>query len=135
MQSGTVFSLTMDRAFDPGVKFELCDRKDRSKRFLLVATQASMRTEKWVSTRVPLDGVLYKKIIKLYESALDYDVKDDTMGFDGSGWCLETQRGFTYSKACFWTPQHETEKRRLVGLLALGEELWRVAKLDMTKLY
>jgi hypothetical protein len=79
--------------------------------------------------------MLYKRIISLYERALDYDVKDNAMGFDGSGWCLETQRGFTYSKACFWTPEYETERRRLSGLLALGVELWRVAKLDSAKLY
>ena len=82
-----------------------------------------------------VDTALYDKLVALYEKALDYDAKDDSMGSDGSSWCLETQRGLTYSKACFWTPQYETAKRRLNGLLLLGEELWRVAKLDSAKLY
>jgi hypothetical protein len=132
---GTVFSLMVERSFDPGVTFKLCDREDHSKRFLLISTQSGMHSEKWVSKTLPLDPSRYDKVVALYERALDYDVKDDSMGMDGSSWCLETRRGFTYSKACFWTPQYETKKRRLSGLLALGEELWRVAKLDSAKLY
>jgi hypothetical protein len=135
MRGGTVFSLDIERSFDPGVKFELCDREDYSKRFVLISTQSRLHSTKWVSRSVVVDTAHYDKLVALYEKALDYNVKDDSMGSDGSSWCLETRRGFTYSKACFWTPQYETGKRRLNGLLSLGEELWRLAELDSAKLY
>ena len=73
--------------------------------------------------------------MSLYDMSLDYDVRLDVGGNDGSTWCLETQRGFTYSKACFWTPTDEPKRRKLNGLLELGRELWRIAKLDSSKLY
>jgi hypothetical protein len=43
--SGTVFALTVDRSFEPSVIFKLCDREDKSKRFLLVSTQSSGHKE------------------------------------------------------------------------------------------
>ncbi|HXI43592.1 MAG TPA: hypothetical protein VNH83_26655, partial [Bryobacteraceae bacterium] len=69
-----------------------------------------------------------------YERALEYNVKDDALGNDGSSWCLETTRGFTYSKACFWSPEYNTEERHLTGMLALGRALWHLAAID-DKLY
>ena len=131
----TVFSLTISRSFDPEVTFKLCDRIDRSKRFLLVASETARHSEKWATKSIPVDPRQYDKIVALYEKALEYDVKDDAMGLDGSSWCLETRRGFTYSKACFWTPHFEPTRRRLDGLLELGNELWRLAKLDPKRLY
>jgi hypothetical protein len=134
---GTVFTLTIGRSFDPGVTFKLCQRKKPGQSFVLVAVDASDESNAKSETTLPLDENSYKALIKLYEAALDYNVKDDTMGLDGSGWCLETRRGFTYSKACFWTPGYETSKRGLIGLENLGNELGRLAKLEKTagKLY
>ena len=37
-RSGTVFTLTVNRSFEPEVIFKLCDREDKSKRFLLIST-------------------------------------------------------------------------------------------------
>jgi hypothetical protein len=135
MLSGTVFTLTISRSFEPDVTFKLCNREDKSKRFLLISTYTSSRQDKWASTSVPLESLAYDRIAALHEKALDYDVRIDWGGNDGSEWCLETQRGFTFSKACFWTPSDEPTKRHLSGLLELGKELWRIAKLDSSKLY
>jgi hypothetical protein len=133
--SGAVFTLTVSRSFEPDVTFKLCDREDKSKRFLLVSTQSSSHPDNWASDSVPLGPLAYEKVASLYEKALDYDVRINVGGNDGSTWCLETQRGFTYSKACFWTPSDEPKTRRLSGLLELGGELWRIAKLDPSKLH
>jgi len=81
-------------------------------------------------SKVSLNEATYRKLLTLYENALDYNVKDEAEGMDGSDWCLETQRGFTYSKACFWSPGAQPEERGLTGLAKLGEELWRIAATD-----
>ncbi len=134
-RSGTVFTLTVNRSFEPEVIFKLCNREDKSKRFLLISTQSSINPDNWSSNSVSLGSLEYEKVASLYEKALDYDVRINVGGNDGSTWCLETQRGFTYSKACFWTPTDEPKARRLTGLLELGRELWRIAKLDPSKLH
>jgi hypothetical protein len=134
LRAGTVFTLTISRSFEPDVTFKLCDREDKSKRFLLISTQSSSPSDKWTSRSVPLESLAYDRVASLYELSLDYDVRIDVGGNDGSTWCLETQRGFTYSKACFWTPADEPERRNLIGLLELGKELWRIAKFDSSKL-
>jgi hypothetical protein len=80
--------------------------------------------------KILLGEGVFEKLVALYEKALEYNVKDDAWGLDGSLWCLETQRGFTYSKACFWSPDYQSEKRGLIGMVNLGEELWRFAELN-----
>jgi hypothetical protein len=135
LRDGTVFTLSISRSFEPEVTFKLCDREDKSKRFLLISTQSSSRPDKWALKSVPLESPAYDRVASLYEQSLDYDVRIDVGGNDGSTWCLETQRGFTYSKACFWTPADEPKRRHLSGLLELGKELWRIAKFDSSKLY
>ena len=132
---GTVFTLTISRSFEPDVIFKLCEREDKSKRFLLISTYSSSRPDKWASKSVPLASPAYDRVASLYEKALDYDVRINWGGNDGSEWCLETQRGATYSKACFWTPTDEPKRRHLSGLVELGKELWRIAKWDSSKLY
>jgi hypothetical protein len=133
--SGTVFTLTVDRSFEPSVVFKLCDREDKSKRFLLVSTQSSGHKDKWDTKSIPLGLPAYQRVATLHEKSLDYDVRVNFGGNDGSTWCLETQRGPTYSKACFWTPTEESSARRLVGLVELGRELWKLAKLDSSRMY
>ena len=124
LRSGTVFTLSVDRSFEPTVTFKLCNREDKSRRFLLVSTQATGHKDGWDSKSIPLGPEAYERLARLHEQALNYDVRIDVGGNDGSMWCLETQRGFTYSKACFWTPTEEASTRRLSGLVALGRELW-----------
>jgi hypothetical protein len=133
-QNGTVFTLTVDRSFEPSVIFKLCDREDKSKRFLLVSTQSSGHKDKWDTKTIPLGLQAYERVVSLYERSLDYDVRINVGGNDGSIWCLETQRGFTYSKACFWTPTEDASARRLIGLVELGRGLWKLAKLDDSQL-
>jgi hypothetical protein len=135
MFDGTVFTLTISRSFAMPVEFRLCEREDHSKRFLLTSKMTSWKTRNWVHEEIPLTAWMYARLQSLYDSALDYDVKFEMAGLDGSAWCLETERAFTYSKACFWSPSLQTKQRRLSGLWALGEELWRVAKLKNSDLY
>jgi hypothetical protein len=130
-----VFSLAIDRSFDPGVKFELCARKAPVQNFLRLSTESKLHSDRWTARKIILEDSEYAKLLELYEAALEYNVKDDAMGLDGSSWCLETRRGFTYSKACFWSPQYETAQRHLSGMWALGEELWGLAALNPKRLY
>jgi hypothetical protein len=134
-RSGTVFTLSVDRSFEPDITFKLCNREDKAKRFLLVSTQSRGHNDGWDSKSVPLDPETYQRLVGLHEQALNYDVRIDVGGNDGSTWCLETQRGFTYSKACFWTPTEDADARRLNGLVGLGRELWGLAKLDSSRLH
>jgi hypothetical protein len=133
--TGTVFTLSINRSFDPGVKFEVCARKAPEPNFLRVVAESKLHSDAWTDRTITLDDSEYAKLLTLYEAALEYNVKDDAIGLDGSSWCLETTRGFTYSKACFWSPQYKTLPRRLSGMWALGEELWRLAELDSKRLY
>jgi hypothetical protein len=134
-RSGAVFTLSVDLSFEPSVTFKLCNREDKSNRFLLVSTQSRSHTDGWDSKSIPLGPGAYERLASLHEQSLNYDVRIDVGGNDGSMWCLETQRGFTYSKACFWTPTEEASARRLDGLVALGRELWKLAKLDSSQLH
>jgi hypothetical protein len=134
-RSGTVFTLSVDRSFEAAVTFKLCNREDKSSRFLLVSTQSKGHKDGWDSKSVPLGPEAYGRLVGLHEQALKFDVRIDVGGNDGSMWCLETQRGFTYSKACFWTPTEEASARRLNGLVELGRELWDLAKLDSSQLH
>jgi hypothetical protein len=130
---GTVFTLTISRSFHLGATtIKLCARQDAEENFLLVRTHPFPveRNHVWKDRQIKLDSGLYERIVQLYEKALDYNVKDDTIGFDGSSWCLETRRGFTYSKACFWSPDNEPQQRGIVGLYQLGKELWSIAELE-----
>jgi hypothetical protein len=134
-RSGTVFTLSVDRSFEPSVSFKLCNREDKSKRFLLVSAQSRGHKDGWDSKSIPLGPEAYERLARLHEQSLNYDVRIGMGGNDGSLWCLETQRGFTYSKACFWTPTEEASARRLNGLIELGKALWELAKLDSSQLH
>jgi len=127
LEAGTVFSLSIDRSFDSHVIFKICARKDPNKNFLLVIVDSKGKSKHHESRQVSLSADTYAKVLALYDKALEYNVKDDGAGTDGSVWCLETQRGFTYSKACFWTPDDKPKERGISGLLVLGQELWRLA--------
>lgn len=119
---GTVFTLTISRSFHPWVEFKLCERKNPEENFILVSTKSK---EGMITHRkIPTELDTYESLYELYFEALDYNVRDAIMGLDGSMWCLETRRGFTYSKACFWSPEYDDEKRGLVGLVKLGKKLW-----------
>ena len=134
-RSGAVFTLSVDRSFEPIITFKLCNREDKSKRFLLVSTQSRSQKDGWDSKSIPLAPETYGRLAQLHEESLNYDVRIDVGGNDGSMWCLETQRGFTYSKACFWTPTEDASARRLDGLVDLGRELWKLAKLNSSDLH
>jgi hypothetical protein len=138
MRAGTVFSMSIGRSRvleNSYVEFKLCERTEPSQSFLLIHTETE-RPKKHSETRqLRVDESTYLNLVAMYERALDYDVKDDALGFDGSSWCLETTRGFTYSKACFWSPEVDTDKRRLTGMLALGRELWHLAGMDADRLF
>jgi hypothetical protein len=137
MSDGTIFTLDIARSFDPHVTFKLCERKDPKENFLLITTASKGRGKHSTDRRIILDESSYARMVSLYDAALNYNVKDNNMGTDGSMWCLETTRGFTYSKACFYMPDDYPKNRGLSGLATLGEELWRFAKMEpiVGKLY
>ena len=123
---GTIFTLTIFRSFDATTEFKVCEKEKIG--YLVVNTYKSeaLKSAGKPST-ITIENKRYDRVLGLYEEALAYDARDNAMGFDGSSWCLETERGGAYSKACFWSPDDETRKRRLTGLKKLGEELWSLA--------
>jgi hypothetical protein len=138
VRGGTVFSLGIGRSRvleNSYVQFKLCQRPGPSKSFLLIHTETEQPKKHSETRQLPIDEGTYSDLFGLYDRALDYDVKNDTMGFDGSSWCLETTRGFTYSKACFWSPDVETDTRHLTDMLALGRKLWHLAGMDADRLF
>jgi hypothetical protein len=124
---GTVFSLSISSAFGGGMEFNLCARRDPGASYITVTRYAAENDKHGEPLKVSLNDSRYQKLLTLYEDALDYNVKDNVMGLDGSIWCLETARGSTYSKACFWSPEVDSEKRQLAGLAKLGRELLSIA--------
>jgi hypothetical protein len=136
-QGGTIFTLVISQylSYEPKVEFTLCSRDVPPERFVVVKRQGSGESKDWKRKRIPLDQAEYKQLFSLYDQALSYDVRVEAMGSDGSTWCIETTRGFTYSKACFWTPSYDSRKRSLTGLVSLGRELWRISGLDPAKLH
>jgi len=127
---GTVFTLQIQRAFHRAIEFKLCAREEPDRSFLLVTRDSEERNKTDDPIKIPLNYATYQKLLTLYHDALDYDVRDKAGGLDGSTWCLETGWEFTYSKACFWSPESRSEDRRLIGLLKLGQELWRIGGID-----
>lgn len=125
-----VFELDIQRSFTQPVTFTLCERKDPRQNFLLVTSETNGRPVRKTDRRITLDEHTYSKMVALYEDALNFNVKDDVGGTDGSTWCLETKRHFSYLKACFYTPGEDTKDRGLSGLSALGTELWHLAGME-----
>ena len=132
---GAVFTLSIARSFHADVTFKLCRRQDAAMQSLWISAQSAKNSKRWETRQISLDEPTFAKILAFYDKALEYNVKDDALGFDGSSWCLETPRGFTYSKACFWSPPYKAEARNLNGILMLGRELWRISELDPEGLY
>lgn len=131
--TGTVFSMSISRSMslnNTPVEFKLCERKEPSQSFVLINVESAHSRKRSVTRHLVVDETTFVNLVGLYERALEYDVKDDALGNDGSSWCLETTRGFTYSKACFWSPEYNTEERHLTGMLALGRALWHLAGID-----
>jgi len=132
---GKVFSLEVGTSFHGSVTFKLC--KSEEQNFLSVKTRHIVLenenrggTETIVRQYINISKDEYQKIFKHYEKALAYNTLDNVSGLDGSTWCIETQRSFTYSKACFWTPSHNPDARGLEGLYSLGNYLWQFSGLD-----
>jgi len=127
----TIFRLSMSRSFHPNVTFHLCERKNSEQSFLrFQITQRDGQIDD--ARKIKLDSETYTRLLKLYYEAVEYNVRDDATGADGSSWCLETSRMFTYALACFWTPTPDVraEERGLIGLYNLGRELWELAELE-----
>lgn len=137
IRGGIVFTLDIDRSFHPPVRFQLCKGFPPEQSFLLVSTERNDQGVFTSNRKLHLDTDSYNRIYALYDESLDFDLRDSTMGLDGSTWCLETKRGFTYSKSCFWSPDERAEERKLSGLRDLGAELWRLAefKAEFGKMY
>lgn len=135
---GKVFSLVVDTSFHGKVTFKLCKSKEKN---TLSITRSDFQfdakleksTETTVREHIQLSKQEYDEIYSLYEKALRYNTLDKISGLDGSRWCLETQRGFTYTKGCFWTPGHRPKERGLDGLYNLGVHLWEISGLQKDK--
>lgn len=121
---GTVFVLQIWRAFHGEIDFKLCEHQGQN--VLLVTRDPDEGKKDDDQVKIPLNDVMYQRLLTLYQNAHVYYPKDETGGLDGSTWCLETLREL-YSKACFWSPAYHAEERGLTGLEKLGRELWSIA--------
>ncbi|BBN81463.1 hypothetical protein PA25_14480 [Pseudoalteromonas sp. A25] len=135
---GKVFSLDIGTSFHGRALFKLC--KSETQNFISVLTTQSSRkdevkeiVETTTRKHINISKEEYEKIFNLYEVALQYNTLDKSSGTDGSNWCIESQRSFTYTKACFWTPSYNSEERGLKGLNDLGSYLWEFANLSKNK--
>ncbi|MGI5310810.1 hypothetical protein [Rheinheimera sp. WS51] len=135
---GKVFSLEVGTSFHGQVTFKLCKSKEQSTLAVKVHRiqfdeKSEKSTETIVREHIKLSNQKYDEIYSRYEQALKYNALDEISGLDGSNWCLESQRGFTYTKGCFWTPSHEPKERGLEDLYNLGVYLWSVSGLEKDK--
>jgi hypothetical protein len=105
-------------------RFRLCESP--KKVFLLVEAKMSGQLK---VRAINLDVEQLTKLKVLYEGAFGVNFKDDAMGADGSSWCLEANR-INYLKACFWSPELNTQARGIEGFRALGAALWDLAQFD-----
>ena len=135
---GKVFSLSISTSFHGNSTFKLCKQEDEDKsNYLVTITETFERKQNSIETVkteivsiTPLDKSQYIKINELFDLALESNLKDTETGTDGSSWCLESQRGFTYTKFCFFTPSSGHEHRGLSGLYKLGGYLWGISNLE-----
>ena len=134
LSGGTVFTLTVERSFQPGLAFLLCQRKAPNQSFLLIQSELKSAS---TNKKIMLNDKDFVELMGLYENALTYNARDHIIGLDGSIWCLETKRGLNYSKACFYTPGYDTGARGLTGLNLLGVALWKIGSMSTAagKLY
>jgi len=119
-----IFTFEIWRApdFDKDTSFRLCDLAGET--FLLVKAKAG---KSFKVRRIDLDAAQFTKFKGLYQDALGANFKDDTVGLDGSSWCLEASR-MQYLKACFWSPGENTDARGVGSFLVLGTALWEFAQ-------
>lgn len=135
---GKVFSLDVGTSFHGQVTFKLCKSEEQSTLAVAVHRmqfdeKSEKSTETIVREHIKLSKQKYDEIYIRYEQALKYNALDEISGLDGSSWCLESQRGFTYTKGCFWTPSHKPKERGLEGLYNLGVYLWSASGLEKDK--
>lgn len=129
---GKVFSFEIASNFD--VTFKLCKSKKQDTLFVSATNlrffDKDVKTPATIRKHIKLSKEDYQTIFQLYEIALKYNTLDAGMGNDGSSWCLESQRAFTYTKACFWSADYRTEERGLEGLYNLGIYLLNFSGLE-----
>lgn len=132
---GKIFELNIKTSFHGQYKFEFCQSK--SETYLSVTTtkietidseDTLLEIKKLKEIEVSEQKLI--KIMNMLEIALRYNKYDDVIGIDGSTWCLETQQGNTYSKACFFSPIGSSKERGLQGVELLGKYMWQLAGLE-----
>ena len=128
-KEGKVFELNIGMSRTSSFSFKLCKKPDKD--FLILASnnKPTKSNKKTTKKTIKLTKEQTEKLVEKYINALKYNTLDDATGLDGSSWCIESQRGFTYTKACFWTPGYNSEERGIAGLNELGIYLWKISEL------
>lgn len=128
LSQGKVFALEIADSSLNRLTFKLCKVEDEY-RLVKIEDTTTRQNENFYSKRVVerqsliLSGNQYEKIHKLYLAAMTYNALDDGQGYDGSIWCIDSQKGSTATRACFWTPAHNPKERGLSGIHNLGVHL------------
>jgi hypothetical protein len=133
-RAGTVFSLSIGRSRQLSFRhteFWLCERTEPGTSFLLVNSEEGHNHKLDVKKRIVLDETRFVELAALFHSALDVNLKDDTIGMDGSTWCLQARPSYSVDfKACFWSPPYSEANRGISGLANLGRNLWHLADFE-----
>jgi hypothetical protein len=129
---GEAFSLSIRTSFQGQFEFKLIGTSDGFT-VTVEGTKISYGKDdaeisKKVSETIHLDSDETKKILSLFKAALLYNSLDDMGGLDGSTWCLKSERVYSRTSACFWSPDVEPEERGLDGLYRLGVHLASLSK-------
>ena len=121
------FSISASKAPYEIAEFKLCNVKGE---YSLLQRVKERGTEFGALNKISLLEPESLNLLRTYDSALNFNVRDNQTGFDGSSWCLTRPGVGSYLHACFWSPSYQSEKRGVQGIVGLGQELWRLSKLS-----
>jgi hypothetical protein len=76
--------------------------------------------------KIALDADSNRAVLEAFDAAMKYNYADDTMGMDGSTWCIKSAFGMTTTNACFWSPDLKPKERRIYGLYQLQGTLEKI---------
>ena len=121
------FSITASKAPYEIAEFKLCNIRGE---YSLLQRVRERGAEFGAPKKILLQESESLNLLRTYDSAINFNVRDNQTGFDGSSWCLTRPGTGSYLQACFWSPSYQAEKRGLQGVVGLGQELWRLSKLS-----
>ena len=131
-----VFNLKIEMSFHGTAEFLMSRNGENyeillNREEILYNTESEIPSKKVYSKTLSLLSSEAGKTLNLFKMALQYNTLDDTFGLDGSRWCLKTDRMFTETNACFWSPDWNSNERGLEGISILGQHLSKLFEIEV----